>query len=327
MSKKLYLSNSQINTYLDCPRKWYYDKVEKIRPNYLGSALYFGTLIDDTIEAYLLKQDYKAVYQQRLNNFEVNGKAKTIEKNILDIRFGAGDVDDKLVEQHDIDNYCDNNELQSIELREFLDYCKAKRKRRSALNKQEQEIFNFIAFKSLEEKSRLLIDELIKWIDENVVEVHSTQKKIDIVNGCGDRFIGYLDFVVTLKNGKKVLVDLKTSSDPNKYYPTDSASKSRQLGIYSQEEKLPDVAYLVGDKKIRVREPRVRLKFVEGVITEEWLDDVFDEIERVTEAIKDRLPDGKQAFEKNLDSCNNFGGCPYRGLCEKNSMKGLEKVK
>jgi len=29
----------------------------------------------------------------------------------------------------------------------------------------------------------------------------------------------------------------------------------------------------------------------------------------------------------NLDSCNNFGGCQYRGLCEKGSMKGLEVVK
>jgi hypothetical protein len=87
------------------------------------------------------------------------------------------------------------------------------------------------------------------------------------------------------------------------------------------------VAYLVGDKKIRKREPRVRLKFVEGVITEEHLDEIFSIIEEVTVEIKEKLPLGKNAFEKNLDSCSNFGNCQFRGLCEKNSMKGLEVVK
>ena len=247
--------------------------------------------------------------------------------DLLSVRFGAGDVDANLVDQKHVNDACDRLKIDQINKKDFLEYCKQKRKRKSALDSTEQYLFNYIAWISLEQKGLMLVEKLSEWIEENVVEVHSAQKKIEISNENGDSFIGFLDFIATLKNGKKVLVDLKTSSNPNAYYPEDSASKSVQLGIYSQQEKLPNVAYLVADKKIRVREPRVRLKYVEGVITEEWLDEVFDMIEEATEAIKEKLPKGAEAFEKNLDSCNNYSGCEYRGLCERGSMQGLEVVK
>jgi hypothetical protein len=363
MTKPINLSNSQVSTYLDCQQKWYLDKVARIRPTYLGSALFFGVLLDNTIEHILLKQEgsYKDTFYKCLNNFEVNGVKKTMPDDLLDIRFFAGDVDADLVDQKHVNDACDRLKIDLIHKKDFLDFCKQQRKNKKKLDDIEQYLFNYMAWVSLEQKGLMLVEKFKEWIEENVAEVHSVQKKIEIENGSGDKFIGFLDFVVTLKtdcgtcggdgiidyipnvhemggdypefidcpdcNPKKVLVDLKTSSNPTQYYPADSAAKSMQLGIYSQEEKIPDVAYLVGDKKIRKREPRVRLKFVEGVITEEWLDEVFEVIEGVTEEIKEKLPEGKSAFEKNKDSCMNFGGCQYRGLCEKNSMKGLEKVK
>ena len=329
MTKKLRLSNSQINTFIDCNKKWYYDKVARIRPNYLSSPLYIGTIIDETIEHILLKKEgsHLDTFYEKLNNFQVNGNDKKMPDDLLSVRFGAGDVDANLVEQKHVNDACDRLKIDILDRDEFLEYCKQKRKRKSALNSIEQYLFNYIAWVSVEQKGLMLVEKLAEWIEENVAEVHSVQKKIEISNENGDSFIGLLDFVVTLKCGKKVLVDLKTSSNPNAYYPEDSASKSVQLGIYSQQEDIKDVAYLVADKKIRKREPRVRLKYVEGVITEEWLDEVFDMIEEATEAIKEKLPKGAEAFEKNLDSCNNFGGCQYRGLCEKGSMKNLEVVK
>jgi hypothetical protein len=329
MTKPIRLSNSQISTFTDCNRKWHLDKVQKIRPTFLSSPLYFGTIVDETIEHILLKKEgsHLDTFYEKLNNFQVNGSDKKMPDDLLSVRFGAGDVDANLVDQKHVNDACDRLKIDQINKKDFLEYCKQKRKRKSALDSIEQYLFNHIAWVSLEQKGLMLVEKLSEWIEENVVEVHSAQKKIEISNENGDSFIGFLDFIATLKNGKKVLVDLKTSSNPNAYYPEDSASKSVQLGIYSQQEKLPNVAYLVADKKIRKREPRVRLKYVEGVITEEWLDEVFDMIEEATEAIKEKLPKGEEAFEKNLDSCMNFGGCQYRGLCEKGSMKGLEVVK
>ena len=328
MSKKLFLSNSQIDTYLTCQRKWHLDKVQKLRPAFKASPLYLGSNLDATIEAYLGDKslDWRAFYLDYITKFEVNGKDKVLPDDILDLRFGAGDCDDKLIDQDKLNEYCNSQDLEHVEAKEFLEYCKGLRKKKTAYDETEQKIFNYCAFLTLEKKGLMLLEKLIEWIDENVAELIAAQKKIEITNENGDKFIGYLDFIVKLKDGRIVLIDLKTSSNPNQYYPEDSASKSRQLGIYSQEEGIPEVAYLIADKKIRVREPRVRLKYVEGVITEEHLDYIFFEIEEVTEEIKEKLPQGIGAFEKNLDSCNNFGGCVFKGYCQYKSKKGLEQV-
>ncbi len=330
---KLRLSNSQVDTYTTCARKWFIQKVLKINPTYLASPLYFGSLLDDTVEHYLLKgegswQDY---FMKRRLEFEVNRKPKMLPQDLLSLSFGAGDCDDKLIDQSELDKFCDSLGVESVNAKEFLAYCKQQRKSKTALQEDEQRIFNYCAFLSLTTKGMMLLEKLIEWLDENVKEVVSVQKKIEITNGEGDKFIGYLDFVVIMKDGRKVLIDLKTSSNPKLYYPEDAASTSRQLGIYSQEEGIPEVAYLIADKKIRKTNSktgdRARISFVEGVITEEHLDDVFAEIEEVTLEIKEKLGKGEEDFKKNLDSCNDFSGCQYKGFCHKNkSMKGLEKV-
>lgn len=327
--KSLRLSHSQINTFQECNYKWWLHYIEKIRPSFLSSPLYLGKNIDNTIEKYLLgeNRNYKEEYLEQIRNFEVNGKKKQLPEDILSVRFGAGDCDDKLIDQSKLDQYCEELELEPVKAKDFLEYCKQLRKKKKAYSEVEQKLFNYCAFLTLQEKGLLLLEKLVEWIDENVAEVISVQKKIEIENDNGDKFIGYLDFVVKLKDGRVVLIDLKTSSNPKLYYPEDAASKSRQLGIYSQEEGIPDVGYLVADKKVRKKVPRVRVSFVEGTITEKHLDEVFSEIEEVTTEIKEKLPQGQKAFEKNLDSCNNYNGCQYKGYCKHRSMAGLEKVK
>ncbi len=326
---KLHLSFSQVTTFLDCQRKWYLDKVEKIRPSVLGSALYFGTAIDNSVEHILLKKEghYLETFDNLLKNFEVNRKPKKLPEDILALKFFVSDLDPELVDQDFMDEVCKNLEVESITIPDFLDFCKQQRKSKTELEEVEQSIFNFLAQKSLETKGKLILEKLEEWIAENVIEVHSVQKRIELENDNGDKFIGYSDFIVTLKDGKKYLIDLKTSSDPSKYYPEDSASNSPQLAIYSlEEDDLDGVAYLVGDKKIRKREPKVRIHFVKGEISEEVLDKTFLQIEEVTGIIKEKLPFGQGSFEQNKESCANYGNCPYINLCWKGSMKGLEKL-
>ena len=185
---------------------------------------------------------------------------------------------------------------------------------------------NITAYTCLLIKGELIVNCLQEWVDENVAEVKAIQKKIEISNEEGDTFVGYLDFVIVNKEGKTILVDLKTSSNPSAYYPEDSANNSRQLGIYSQEEEISDVAYLVIDKTMRVKYPKVRLHFIEGVITEEHLDEVFYQIEKVTENIKEKLELGEGAFNWNKDSCSKFGGCEYSQYCWKGKKDKLEEV-
>lgn len=327
--KPLHLSHSQKSTYQDCQFKWYLQRIKRIRPTYLGSALLVGTAVDNTIEHILLKQegDYKDTFLRDMNNFQVNKKDKKLPEDILDLKFFVSDLDEALIEQDYMDEICDNLGIDSIEIPDFLEFCKAQRKKKKPLEDTEQSIFNFLAHKSLTEKGLLIIEALREWIEENVAEVHSVQKKSVLENENGDFFYLVHDFTVTLKNGRKVLIDLKTSSDPKKYYPEDAASKSAQLATYYHEEREVDrVAYLVGDKKIRKREPRVRLSFVEGEITEEFLEETFEEIEIFVDEVKEKLYIGEEAFEKNKEACAGYGGCDYCGLCWKNSMDKLEEI-
>jgi len=326
--KKLFLSNSQISTYTDCPRKWWLQKIKRLRPNYKGSALLFGSALDQAVEHILLKKEgsFHQEFLDSMKIFDVNGTEKVLPHDILDVRFFAGDIDPTLLEQEVVDYYCDAVFIKKVEINEMLEYCKQQRKAKKPLSRDEQRLFNYMAYESLLQKGLMLLDALDEWIEENVTEVHSVQKKIEIENENGDKFIGYLDFIVTLKDGRKVLIDLKTSSNPNAYYPATSAADSVQLGIYSQEEGITDVAYLVADKKIRKRDPKVRLKFVEGKITEEHLDKVFEDIEKVTIEIKEKLKTGEEVFEKNLDSCMKFAGCEFFNYCKKGCMKGLEYI-
>ena len=330
---KLYLSNSQVNTFADCERKWFHDKQLRLRPNYKGSALLFGSAIDEAVESMLIgpeDEDYEAVFMMNLHKFEINGKAKRIPEDLLDVRFFASDLDARLIVDGYLDRFnatCETLGFEPIDVKAHIEYCKQQRRLKTPLNEDEQTLYNTLGILSLEHKGKLMLPVIKKWIDENVAKVISVQKKIQIENDNGDAFIGYLDFIVELKDGRTVLIDLKTSSSPKTYYPEDSASESRQLGIYAQEEQIYDVAYLVVDKVIRVREPRVRLHYVEGTITEEHLDDVFEDIEDYTEEIKEKLEYGIGAFDKNLDSCHNYGNCEYIDFCKNGSLKGLEYVK
>ena len=146
-NEKLYLSHSQISTYQDCNRKWWLDKIEKIRPDFLGSPLLLGSAIDNTIEKYLLieNHDYKKEYLSQLSNFEVNGVKKKLPEDILSVRFGAGDCDTDLIDQSELDKFCDDLEIESVKADEFLEYCKQLRKKRKVYSEIEQKLFNYCA--------------------------------------------------------------------------------------------------------------------------------------------------------------------------------------
>jgi hypothetical protein len=266
----------------------------------------FGSALDAAVEAMLLGQDYELAYKEAmdLNRLEINGKKP--ECPISMIRYSTSDADINLIgEEH----------------KEFLEYCKQQRKAKTPLNDEDQTMYNELSYLGLYKKGELALPVLKKWIDENVAETVSTQQKIEIENEEGDSFVGYLDFVVKLNDGRTMLIDLKTSSDANKYYPEGCVEESRQLAIYAQEVDLKEAAYLVVDKKIRKREGIPRLKYVEGSITDEQLDNVFDEIAEATVNIKEGT------FEKNKDACWNWGGCEFRNYCNKGGdMTGLEYV-
>jgi hypothetical protein len=171
-------------------------------------------------------------------------------------------------------------------------------------------LFNYINWLSLFRKGLLLLNNFKTWATLNIESVISVQKGIRAENADGDTLVGYIDFIAKFKDGKTRIIDLKTSSNPKRDYPPESAGSAQQLIIYSEIEGIDEVGYYVLDKVIRKREPRVRDRFITGKITKEDSDIIFDKIETTMERIKN------EEFEHNWEACFNYGKCEYYNFCK-----------
>ncbi len=303
------LSFSQVNTYLTCPKKWHIEKVERISPIQRGSPLSIGSAIDGAAEYYLLHLKDEDAKSKSLEEFEKLMRAEHIEH---DIKYSVADVQ---LELFDAAGFLTDAGFDT-DPKEFMTYCK---QNKSGLDDAEIAALKVLQIEGVVAKGLLMLPEFFKWADENVKEVHSCQRKIEIQNDLGDSFIGYLDFEVTLNDGERYIFDLKTSGNPGKYFPDDAASESDQLTIYSEVTGESNVGFIVLDKVIRKRNPRVRSKEVRGIITEEQKDLVFEKIEEVRKDIV------AKKFDKNYDGCYKWGKCSFFDYCKHGSLKGLKK--
>jgi hypothetical protein len=312
------VSHSAINEYNECSMKYKINRIDKIRPHYKSSAFIFGSAIDDASEAILFKKrNYKQVFKDAMAYTNVDWQNDSILVPTSEyIKYFASDLQPELIKdwQHKlivefVDRLFGQVEPVDFDFSKFVDYCKDCRKRKKHLSTNEQRLYNYINWCSLYQKGLMLLEKFKEFVEENIEEVHEVQKFVQTTNGNKDQLVGYIDFIVTFKDGVKRIIDLKTASDPNKQYPDNCIDDSQQLTIYSEIQGISEVGYLVLDKKIRKRDPRVRLKFITGKISEENADKVFDNIEETMLNIKEGI------FEYNWDACNNYGGCPYYSYC------------
>lgn len=321
-------SHSAIDEYKTCPRKYYLNRVIKLRPIYTKSPLLFGSALDDVTGRLLLTKKSKLTEDEKeslnLSAMEIYNLHQDKWKKDENCRFSASDLDFSLFLAEDLDycfKFCQelNLDVSEDNYKAFIDSCKQQVKKDIlALDFETQLGYNIFAIKSLEKKTELFIPIIQEWIENNVVEVHDIQRRIELIDG-EDMIRGYIDFSATTKDGVRRTWDFKTSS---KAYAEDSAETSQQLTIYSEAEQNPEVGFLVVQKSIRKREPRVRLQEVTGTITPEQNEDIFSGITEIVDIIKNS--DGEEDFEKNLGSCYKFGICEWYGYCKNNNDAGLE---
>jgi len=204
---------------------------------------------------------------------------------------------------------------------------------------------NYKSWACMRIKGRLLLEAYRDIIYPQIQEVHSVQKNLK------DR-PGVLDAVVTLSNHGVVLADHKTSSMP---YQRDALDKDTQLALYSKDQGVPKIAYIVLNKGIKftkvckvcnydgsfsnhktcpaeVDGKRCHGKFEKTPDKSKMVQLIVgDAIEinqkLITESIKEVEQGIKNKFyPRNLSSCHKMYGkpCPYFNKCWKNSEEGLE---
>lgn len=322
----LLVSYSAIDTYLSCSEKYRLERILKIVPESINTAFMFGKSVDSASEVIFKsfmkgglpfdRNDMLNRFKESLTTIDYQGE-DIHAPTCLKVKYSKADVQSELLEKEDlkvIQEFIDKSDLEVTNISQFIDYYKDTKIK----VEDETSIYNFIAWHCLYRKGILMLDRLAQWANDNIVEVISIQKKIEVENDFGDKLIGFLDLEAILKSdiNKIRTLDLKTATQPKQQYPDNKIEESMQLHIYAEATQL-DVGYIILDKEIKKKEPRVRIRGLYGTVTEEQLDKTFEKIDLAMEGIR------AEKFEKNTDACWRYGRCSFADLCHKGEMKGL----
>lgn len=221
------LSFSAYRDYHVCPQYYKLKRIDKRPAGKDTSALVVGTILDEGIEALLLEKEYPIA-------------DKIAKASLLDIDFYPDDFDADLVDMPSLEKLAKDMGWQGDDLEAAI---KSFIKDQNNLSPRQKILLKVAVWGSLTTKIHAMYDSFVKWIYPQIVEVHETQTHLD--NGITH---GYLDFTATLKDGRKVLFDLKTSKSS---YADDAVRYSPQLCLYAAMHGYDYAGYIVLSKTLR----------------------------------------------------------------------------
>lgn len=212
------ISHSAVRLYSECGRRYQLHYQQKLRSPVISGALLFGSAIDQALNDLLVNKDVnKAIrtFSASFENQAING-VKTYIPTASNVVYAKTDYDADFVEE----KYQSEYALLATKKQEFgFD----------SLTLQEKERYCGINYLSMLRKGEIMIDTYAHEVLPQIRQVLAIQKNIELKNDAGDEIIGYVDLIVEWKDGKRYILDNKTST---RDYDSDSASKSQQLLLY-----------------------------------------------------------------------------------------------
>lgn len=331
--KNIQLSHSRAGKYHQCPKRYYYHYVEKYREKAVKSSFLFGSAVDEALNALLLRKkkhltaEEKQILEQdpfdllKKELYHINHNKQDLTLPVPFMKFAKADFDASIIPDEALSDIFEANEEESLQdqAAAFFDWFHTSRE---TPTNDDRELYNKLLMLSLESKGKMILEAYEELILPQIEEVIAIQKHINLPNEEGDRIIGLIDFIARFKDDPEnvYIVDNKTASKP---YTDKDLDESEQLHLYAYCEELQHIAYVVMEKVIRKREPRVRINILKGKVDEEITDKVLDNFENVLLNIRE------EKFEKNLESGCNFyySRCEYYDLCHNNKFNENKLVK
>ena len=338
------LSHSRMRLLLSCGRKYKLHYEKRIRPKYTYSYFHFGGAIDQALNTLLKNKNLKQAkeeFEERFKTVIINGEIQEASENPW-IRYSAGDLDlDLLATILTPEEFEEASKTHVI--CQDVGY--------KDLSEEQLITYNYYCWRSLYKKAKILIEEYYNKVLPRFKNVLEVQKTIEVFNDTGDRIKGILDLIVEFDDGKRYLLDNKTSSVP---YANDSARRSQQLVLYyllaREEYKLDGVGFVVLGKKIIKNRNKVctkcgfdgsntRFKSCNNEISGERCGGAWDESVFFASDIRiitDSVPVSSQTmvldiideanfkiknglFAANFDACKNMNRvCEYFNYCHNN---------
>lgn len=236
------LSHSAVSLYLTCARKYFYHYKKKLRSKVISAALLSGGAIDKGINVLLETRDLKqalAMFDKSFSFNFINGKGFSVPKSEL-VVYAKRDFDIDLLESEDQDKidemFKEENGPDSYDFESFFKSILAAKEEKGFenLTKFQKQFYNYANWLSMRRKAHIMIKGYHDQVLPKIKKVLASQKKITLKNSEGDEIIGYIDLEAEWEDGKKYVLDNKTSSIE---YDPDSAMTSQQLVLYYHAEK------------------------------------------------------------------------------------------
>lgn len=202
----------------------------------------------------------------------------------------------------------------------------------------------YLIYACLRRKGRVMIEAYIEYVLPKIQEVRSVQKELDSRPGI-------LDAILTIDDHGLVLADHKTSRMP---YKEDAIEQDTQLALYSRDQNIQKVAYIVLNKTFKFQKLCTKCgsdgtsglhKTCANILSGERCHGEFkravdkskiiqlivqdspkinaDLIEESITIVEEHIKN--KQYYRNLGACGNMYGkrCPYYNKCWKNDDTGL----
>lgn len=267
------LSHSASQKYLTCPAMYRLHYIDRIRSHRIGSALLFGSALDEALNVLLATKLDKPTenatddLERIKQGFDYHLAYQMINKELLDIRtshyidyFGSDFEKDILTEVElkslqdfirDAGYVKDSDDENSGYPNPFdlYDEISGYIKDKQEINSTDQSYYNYASWLSLKRKGHMMLEHYKDEIMPQIKRVISIQKKVNLPNQDGDVMIGYIDFEAELKGYEGIItLDNKTSS---KKYKLVDINDNGQLLVYDEFTENGLAGYIVLMKKIK----------------------------------------------------------------------------
>jgi hypothetical protein len=353
------LSHSAINKFLSCAHSYRLHYIKNLRERVKSGALLFGSALDEALNS-LLKgsaSDPRAVFDESWSVGDINGEKIEIIENPL-VRYAESDFDKDLITEEQktiLKHYAKEYKLDG-DIFEIFSKIKEEKKDKGFdnLDANKQYFYNRMNWSAMREKGRLMLAAYKRDVLPRIVKIYDVQKKAEIKNASGDSVVGYIDLVadVRLDDGTivKAVLDNKTAT---RDYEHDAVRTSQQLAIYAELEDVEYGGFFVMKKQILKKRNKLcsvcghtstgRAKTCDSEVMGkrcggEWKEDVELDvtiqmlIDKVTDEQKESVMESIESvlkmislglFPRNLQSCNNYDGCPFKNYCHYGNLDGI----
>jgi hypothetical protein len=310
----------------------------------IGSALFFGSALDDAFSALLVTKklhqvdlsDYEfmlrtstpeQLFMKKMEQVEHNGKVVEMAKSPF-ADYYTSDFEPSLLTDQAVQKLAEfapdvagnqTPEGAKTAILAFMAECKAILKAKKKLNLEDLTLFNYVTWLTMVEKGLRMIEAYRTHVMPQIFEVYSIQERISLPNQDGDEITGLIDFTCSFVDdpGTMYVCDNKSAS---KLYAADAVKTSSQLATYCEYKDTNKAAYVVVEKKPRA-DGTFRTQVLRDTIAEETFSQTFAQYEDVLHNVN------AGCFEKNFKACFEYGRmCPYFKLCKHGKADGLIKL-